>query len=268
MKILLTNDDGVISTGIQMMSRLLSDKGWLSAVIAPDRERSGTGHSITVGHPVRVHPLDPGMFSSNVSAYSCDGTPTDCVNIGLDLLFPQTDFVVSGINQGPNMGDDVTYSGTVCAAMEGVILGRPSIAVSLACDHSGGFRHNMTAALAAMSVIAYAERTPLPEGTLLNVNVPNELIRNIKGFKLTRRGTRKYRDKFTTMKDPHGKDCYWIGGRIEDKMEEGTDVAAVAEGYVSVTPIQIDMTNYALLDEMIYRNVAAELDETLRATGK
>ncbi len=126
----------------------------------------------------------------------------------------------------------------------------------------------MTAALAAMSVIAYAERTPLPEGTLLNVNVPNVLIRNIKGFKLTRRGTRKYRDKFAVMKDPHGKDCYWIGGRIEDKLEEGTDVAAVAEGYVSVTPIQIDMTNYALLDEMTHKNVAAELDATLRTTGK
>lgn len=268
MKILLTNDDGVISTGIQMMSKLLADKGLLSAVVAPDRERSGTGHSITVGHPVRVYPLDPGMFAADVSAYSCDGTPTDCVNIALDLLFPQTDFVVSGINQGPNMGDDVTYSGTVCAAMEGVILGRPSIAVSLACKPGDSFRHNMTAALATMSIVNYIEKNPLPAGVLLNINVPNEFIRNIKGFKLTRRGTRKYKDKFTIMKDPHGKDCYWIAGRIEDKMEEGTDVTAVAEGYVSVTPIHIDMTSYDTLGEMQIKGVEDQLNESLKATGK
>ena len=263
MKILLTNDDGVISAGIQTMSRPLADKGWLTAIVAPDRERSGMGHAITVGHPVRVHPLDPGMFAPGVSAYSCDGTPTDCVTIGLDLLFQQADFVVSGINQGPNMGDDITYSGTVCAAMEGVILGRPSVAISLACKPEDRFRHNTTAALAAMTVLNYIEEAGLPKDVLLNVNVPNELIRNIKGFKVTRRGIRKYRDKFTCMKDPRGKDCYWIAGRIEDKLQEGTDVTAVADGYVSVTPIHMDMTHYEMLGEMIDAGVAAKLSEKL-----
>ncbi|MDR3331368.1 MAG: 5'/3'-nucleotidase SurE [Synergistaceae bacterium] len=264
MKILLTNDDGVISTGIQILSRSLADREWLMAVVAPDRERSGMGHAITSGVPVRVHPLDPGMFSPGVTAYSCDGTPTDCVTLGLDLLFPDADFVVSGINQGPNMGDDVTYSGTVCAAMEGVILGRPAVAVSLCCKPNDSFRHNTTATLAALAVLEYVERTGLPNDTLLNVNVPNEFMKNIKGFKLTRRGHRRYVDKFTTIKDPHGKDCYWIGGRVEDKREDGTDITAVDDGYVSVSPIAMDMTNYPLLDEMRGKGVDVLLAKSLK----
>ncbi|MDR1137603.1 MAG: 5'/3'-nucleotidase SurE, partial [Synergistaceae bacterium] len=192
MKILLTNDDGIISQGIQIISRMLADKGWLAAVVAPDRERSGMGHAITVDRPIHAHPLDPGMFSAEVPAYSCDGTPTDCVTIGLDMLFPSADCVVSGINQGPNLSDDVTYSGTVCAAMEGVILKRQSIAVSLCSKPGDSFKHNMTAALAAMAILEYVEKNPLPLGVLLNVNVPNELIKNIKGFKLTQRGKREY----------------------------------------------------------------------------
>ncbi|MDR3280829.1 MAG: 5'/3'-nucleotidase SurE [Synergistaceae bacterium] len=250
MKILLSNDDGVISQGIQIMSRILADKGWLSAVVAPDRERSGMGHAITVDRPVRVRPLDPGMFSPGVSAYSCDGTPTDCVTIGLSQLCPSSDFVVSGINQGPNMGDDVTYSGTVCAAMEGAIMGRPSVAVSLCSMSNDSFRHNMTAALSATAVLEHVERNPLPPDVLLNVNVPNELIKKIKGFKLTKRGKRRYLDKIICLKDPHGVDSYWIAGKIEDSPEDGTDVTAVRDGYVSVTPIKMDMTDYALLDEM------------------
>lgn len=268
MKILLTNDDGVLSTGIRIMSRPLADRGWLTAVVAPDRERSGMGHAITVGTPVRVHALDPGTFAPEVAAYACDGTPTDCVTIGLDMLFQQADFVVSGINQGPNMGDDLTYSGTVSAAMEGVILGRPAVAVSLACKPKDAHKHNMTAALAAMSVLSYIEKKGLPENTLLNVNVPNVLLKDLKGFKLTQRGIRKYRDKFTPMKDPHGKDCYWIAGRIEDESIEGTDVTAVAEGYVSVTPVQIDLTNYPLLDAMRADNAAKQLDEGLKIAAK
>jgi 5'-nucleotidase len=263
LKVLLTNDDGVISAGIQIISRLLADKGWLLSVVAPDRERSGSGHSITSGVPVRVHPLDPGMFAPGVAAYSCDGTPTDCVTLGLDLLFPAADFVVSGINQGPNMGDDVTYSGTVCAAMESVILGRPAVAVSLCCTPQDRFRHNMTAALSAMAVLEYAERTGLPEGTLLNVNVPNELIKKIKGFRLTKRGQRRYIDKFKHIKDPHGKDCYWIGGRLEDADEDGSDVTAVKEGFVSVTPISMDMTHYGLLEEMRGKGVDSALAKSL-----
>jgi 5'-nucleotidase len=268
MKILLTNDDGVISQGIQVLSRLLADKGWLLAVVAPDRERSGAGHSLTVERPVRVHPLDPGMYPGGVSAYSCDGTPTDCVSIGLDALFPQADFVVSGINQGPNLGDDVTYSGTVSAALEGVILGRQAVAVSLCMKPGDTFGHNMTAAITAMSVLEYVEREGLPEDVLLNVNVPNRMIRDIKGFMLTSRGKRKYTDKFTCVKDPRGRDCYWIAGDVAEELAEGTDVAAVADGYVSVTPVYLDMTSYSLLYDMRSAGVEESLTKSLKKNSK
>lgn len=260
MKVMLTNDDGVVSEGIRTMSRMLSEKDLLAAVIAPDRERSGSGHSITVGWPVRITPLAPGFFASNVTAYACDGTPSDCTNLGIDLLFPNVDLVVSGINQGPNLGDDVTYSGTVCAALESVILGKPAIAVSLVCDAGAGFRHNTTAAIAAMAVIEWIEEHPLPAGTFLNINVPNVLLPALKGFKLTRRGVRRYSDKFTKIKDPSGKDCYWISGHAEDELEDGTDNAAVAAGYVSVTPMHVDMTDHSFLSAAMSDGAEGQLN--------
>jgi 5'-nucleotidase len=263
MKVLLTNDDGVISPGIQIISRALADRDWLSAIVAPDRERSGMGHAITVDRPVRVRPLGPGMFASDIPAYACDGTPTDCVTVGLEMLAPGADFVVSGINQGPNMGDDVTYSGTVCAAIEGVIMGRPAVAVSLCVRREDSFRHNTTAALAAIAVLDYAASAGLPENVLLNVNVPNELIKKIRGFKVTKRGRRSYRDKFTCLKDPHGNDCYWLAGKIEDSYDDGTDVTAVRDGYVSVTPVNLDMTDYAMLENMLSRGAENALDKSL-----
>ena len=264
MKVLLTNDDGVMSPGLGTMAKLLAYKGLLHAVIAPDRDRSGIGHAITVSAPVRLQPLEPGMFAQGVTGYSCDGTPTDCVTLGLDLMVPNADFVVSGINQGPNLGDDVTYSGTACAAMEGVILGRPAIAVSLCSKSSDTAHHNMTAAIAAMAVLEYIEKEGLPKGILLNINVPNEPIRNIKGFKLTKQGVRRYRDKFMVQKDPHGRDYYWIAGKIEDTHEEGSDVTAVADGYVSVTPIKMDMTGYELLAQMREGGVEGKLSASIK----
>ena len=264
MKILLTNDDGVISQGIQIISRMLSEKGWLAAVVGPDRERSGSGHSITVDRPVRVRPLDPGIFASTIPAYSCDGTPTDCVRIGLSSLFPSADCVVSGINQGPNMSDDVTYSGTVCAAMEGLMCGRQAVAVSLCTKSGDSFRHNMTAALVAMTVLEYIEKNPLPAGAMLNVNVPNLLIKNVKGVRITQRGKRAGGDKVIAMKDPHGNDTYWITGATEDEYEEGSDTGAVNDGYASVTPIQLDMTHYDLLVDMRSRDVDSKLTKALK----
>jgi 5'-nucleotidase len=266
MKILLTNDDGVISQGIQIISRILADKGWLAAVVAPDRERSGMGHAITVDRPIHVRTLEPGMFSAGVTAYCCDGTPTDCVTVGLDMLFRSADCVVSGINQGPNMSDDVTYSGTVCAAMEGVILKRQSVAVSLCIKPGDSFKHNMTAALSAMAVLEHVGENPLPPGVLLNVNVPNVLVKDIKGFKLTQRGKREYIDKVKYMKDPHGNDSYWIVGEISDERREGTDVTAVNDGYVSVTPISMDMTDYDLLVEMRSGALDKKFDKSLNIT--
>jgi 5'-nucleotidase len=263
LRILLANDDGVTSQGIQIISRMLAEKGWLAVVVAPDRERSGSGHAVTVDRPVRVHPLDPGMFSPGIAAYSCDGTPSDCVTIGLGVLCPTADCVVSGINQGPNLADDVTLSGTVCAAMEGTMMGRPAIAVSLCCKSGDSFKHNMTAALAAMAVVEYIEKNPLPKSVTLNVNVPNELIKNIKGFKITQRGNRKYVDRITNMKDPYGNDTYWIAGRSVEEHEEGTDITAVKDGYVSVTPLQLDMTQYDILVEMRSRDVDKKFAKTL-----
>ncbi|MDR1965942.1 MAG: 5'/3'-nucleotidase SurE [Synergistaceae bacterium] len=267
MKILLTNDDGVVSQGIQIISRILAEKGWLSAVVAPDRERSGMGHAITVDRPLRVRPLDPGMFAPGVSAYSCDGTPTDCVAIGLDALFPGADFVVSGINQGPNLSDDVTYSGTVGAAMEGLVMGRQAVAVSLASASRDRFKHNTTAALAATIVLEHVKENPLPENVLLNINVPNELMKNIKGFKITKMGHRKYVDKIACLKDPHGNDTYWIAGRVDDTREQGSDVTAVSDGYVSVTPVRMDMTDYAMLDEMRSQGLGEKFSEMLNVAS-
>lgn len=264
MNVLLTNDDGVVSTGIRVMSRMLIEKRMLEGVIAPDRERSGTSHSMTMGSPVRVFPLDPGMFSSEVSSYSCDGTPTDCVSLGVDMLFPHADFVLSGINQGANMGDDVTYSGTVCAALEAVVLGRPAMAVSLAFDDSERFRYNTTAALVAMVLLEHLEAYPLPAGTFFNVNVPNLLLPQVRGFKLTKLGHRRYVDKFRTIQDHRGKECYWISGRIEDEHEEGTDITAVAEGWVSITPICTNMTSFEALDQLSSTDLISTLDAAIK----
>jgi 5'-nucleotidase len=242
---------------------MLDDKGWLAAVVAPDRERSGQGHAVTVDRPVRVHPLDPGMFSPTVPAYACDGTPSDCVTIGLDALCQSADFVVSGINNGPNMADDVTLSGTVSAAMEGVMLGRPAIAVSLCSKPGDNFKHNTTAALAAMAVLDHIVKNPLPRDMMLNVNVPNDLIKNIKGFKITQRGIRKYVERITHIKDPSGNDAYWISGKHVDTAEEGTDVTAVNDGYISVTPLHLDMTQYDMMVEMRSQDIDKKLAKAL-----
>ena len=264
MKILLTNDDGVSSQGIQTLSKALGEKGWLMAVIAPDRERSGIGHAVTVDRPVRVRPLDPGMFASGVPAFSCDGTPSDCVIIGLDVLFPSADFVVSGINDGPNVSDDVTLSGTVSAAMEGLTSGCSSIAVSLCAKRGENFRHYTTAALAAMAVIEHLTQNPLPKGMMLNINVPNEFIKNIKGFKITHRGIRKYVDRVTGIKTPFGGDAYWIAGKPQDHEEEESDVTSVNQGFISVTPMHLDMTQYDLLVEMRSQDIDKKLGRALK----
>jgi 5'-nucleotidase len=242
---------------------MLNEKGWLAAVVAPDRERSGNGHAVTVDRPVRVHPLDPGMFAPGIPAYSCDGTPSDCVTIGLEVLASFADCVVSGINQGPNLADDVTLSGTVSAAMEGVMMGRPAIAVSLCVKPGDSFKHNTTAALAAMAVIEHIVKNPLPKDVMLNVNVPNELIKNLKGFKITQRGSRKYVDRITCVRDPYGNDVYWIAGKAREMSEEGTDVTAVNEGYVSVSPLHLDMTQYDLMVEMRSLDLDKKLAKSL-----
>jgi 5'-nucleotidase len=225
-------------------------------VVAPDRPRSACGHSITLHKPLRVSTV---TLADGSPAYAASGTPSDCVTLALlDLLRDaRPDLVVSGINHGPNLGWDLTYSGTVSAAMEGAILGMQSFSISVAwrlvrmVEEEEGpappidFAH--AAAFAAL-LAREIDRRPLPPHTLLNVNVPP---RQPSGVEITRQGIRRYPGKVDRRIDPMGRAYYWLGGDDpQDQMEEGTDVSAVAEGRISVTPIQLDLTDHALLREL------------------
>jgi 5'-nucleotidase len=240
--ILVSNDDGVHSEGIVALATALQGLGEV-VVVAPDRERSAVSHSLTLHRPLRVEELGP-------SRYAVDGTPTDCVNLAVNgVLSRRPALVVSGINKGANLGDDVTYSGTVSAAMEGTLLGVPSLAVSLV--GRGAFRFEDAAAFAAR-LAAWVIEQGLPPDTLLNVNVPGPKDgRPIGGFALTRMGRRRYGDAIVEKVDPRGKKYYWIGGEeLEFVDEEGTDFHAVSAGLISVTPIHLDLTNYKSFDRL------------------
>lgn len=250
MKILLSNDDGVLAPGIQIMTKVLADRGVPVLVVAPDRERSSIGHALTLNRPLRLWSLEPGVFPHAVPAYACDGTPSDCVVLGVGELSQDVTLVLSGINRGPNLGDDLTYSGTVSAAMEGLILGYGALAVSLDCRNSDPTAHYSTAATVVLGFLEWMEAHPTEEKILYNINVPNVPLRDLQGVLPTRKGIRQYRDKITRLRDPHGKDCYWIGGFPEDELEEGTDVWAVSRGFASVTPVHMDMTHFDSLREM------------------
>ncbi|ACZ18985.1 5'/3'-nucleotidase SurE [Thermanaerovibrio acidaminovorans] len=250
MKVLMSNDDGILAPGIQIMAKVLADRGIPCAVVAPDRERSSIGHAITLNRPLRVWHLEPGVFPPMMPAYACDGTPSDCVVIGVEELAKDVTMVISGINRGPNLGDDLTYSGTVSAAMEGLILGYDAIAVSLACKGTDPAAHYSTAAAVVVAFLDWFKQNHRQKGVLYNINVPNVPIRSLKGILPTKKGTRLYRDKVTKFRDPQGRECYWMGGVPEDRLEEGTDVWAVSNGYASVTPIHMDMTHYDTLKEM------------------
>jgi 5'-nucleotidase len=234
--ILVSNDDGVHSEGIVALAEALREVGEV-VVVAPDRERSAVSHSLTLHRPLRVEELGPGRFAVN-------GTPTDCVNLAINgILGRRPALVVSGINKGANLGDDVTYSGTVSAAMEGTLLGVPSIAVSLVGRE--GFRFEPAATFSVRLARWVIERG-LPADTLLNVNVPQAVEgQTIRGVALTRMGRRRYGDAIVEKVDPRGKKYYWIGGEeLEFEDAEGTDFHAVHEHLVSVTPIHLDLTNY------------------------
>ena len=244
MLILLSNDDGVNALGLHVLKKYLSSLGdvW---VVAPDRERSASSHSLTLHRPLRVREVEEKVFS-------VDGTPTDAVIIGVNKLLPKKpDVVVSGINEGPNLGDDITYSGTVAAAMEGAILGIPSIATSLAVS---GFRNFRAAAEAAVKIVSWVLKRGLPDGTILNVNFPDvEEFEDFKGIKWTKQGRRVYTDYIWELKDPRGNVYYWIGGFPvdEDSNQDDTDIKAVKHGYISITPIKLDYTNYEFLEQCL-----------------
>ena len=239
MRILVSNDDGVGSDGLHHLVEALLPLGHVT-VVAPDRERSAVGHSLTFFHPLRVHRL---RESEGCVVYSTDGTPSDCVLLGLYELMPHPpDLVVSGINRGANLGDDITYSGTVSAAMEGLIHGVPSFAVSLAAFEAPF--HWETAGVAAARVARSLLEHGLPPRTLLNVNVPNVPTESLKGYVATVQGSSIYSQSVVKRADPRGRLYYWVTGEFpRGEPVEGSDFEAVMSRHVSITPIQLDLTN-------------------------
>ncbi|GAB4424654.1 MAG: 5'/3'-nucleotidase SurE [Thermodesulfovibrionales bacterium] len=238
MVILVTNDDGVHSPGLIALFRAMKELGD-AYIVAPDRERSAVGHSLTLHRPLKVEQLRDHVYSVN-------GTPTDSVVLGVNKVLPRKpDIVVSGINQGGNLGDDITYSGTVSAAIEGTILNIPSFAISI---HGNKSFHFETASLFAIIIARYIMEKSLPYDTFLNVNVPNMPGALIKGIKITRQGKRIYDNSIQDVLSPRGERYYWIGGGVTYwEHGEDTDINAVEQGYVSVTPIHLDLTNYNAL---------------------
>ena len=239
--ILVTNDDGVYSPGIQILAKRLKELDEV-VIVAPDRERSAAGHSMTLHRPLLIEQVKEGIYSVN-------GTPTDCVNIAVKgLLSGVPRLVVSGINKGPNLGDDVTYSGTVAGAIEARILGIPSFAVSLSARSDFLFT---TGADVSVQVARMILEKGMSNGTLLNVNVPNVETAEIRGTAITRLGKRIYHQMTVERVDPRGKKYYWIGGgEPEWEREEGTDFDAVGKNLVSITPLHLDLTDYASFEKL------------------
>ncbi len=239
--ILITNDDGVYSPGIQILAKRLRELDSV-VIVAPDRERSAAAHSMTLHRPLLIEEIKEGVYSVN-------GTPTDCVNIAVKGLLKETPkLVVSGINKGPNLGDDVTYSGTVAGAIEARLLGIPSFAISLAARENFRFAE---AADVALSVAARISEHGMSEDTLLNVNVPNLPLAEITGTAITRLGKRIYHQMTVERVDPRGKKYYWIGGGEPDwEREEGTDLDAIDRKMVSITPLHLDLTDYSAFEKL------------------
>ncbi len=244
--ILITNDDGIESDALGPLADALSACGEVQ-IIAPERNWSGASHSITLFRPLRCRPT---KLRSGQPAFMTDGSPTDCVRLAvLGFLRQKPDLVVSGINRGANLGDDITYSGTVAAAMEGLLSNIPSIAISV-----GGFGADLdfrpASAFAALLARNVFERGFMSDA-LLNVNVPVLAAEKITGVEVTRLGKRNYRDQLVERLDPYGNPYYWVGGpAVSEEAEEGTDVAAVRAGKISVTPIRLDLTDHDLIEQL------------------
>jgi 5'-nucleotidase len=250
-RILVTNDDGIFSEGIKLLAEELAAVAEVT-VVAPDREQSAMGHALTLSRPLRMQKVEDRRFA-------VDGTPTDCVNLGVLSLFKDSppDFVASGINFGLNLGDDVTYSGTVSAGFEGTLLGVPSVAFSQEVAEGFSFR---PAAVFARELfrILMAERKHLPPDLLLNVNIP---AGPIQGVSLTRLGRRLYKQSVIEKLDPRGRKYYWIHGTPQWERAAGTDFGAIADGYISVTPLHLDLTYYPGLESFgELRDRLAEID--------
>jgi 5'-nucleotidase len=249
MHILVTNDDGVNAPGLLALAAALRELGQVT-VFAPDRNWSASGHVKTLDRPLRVKDA---ILADGSTALTTDGAPSDCVALALlGMIDSPIDLVVSGINSGPNLGHDITYSGTVTAAMEAAIFGRPAVAISLDTPPGlAGALNYAPAARIARQVAANVLQHGLPERTLLSVNVPYLPQDEIKGIQITRQGLRIYADALVRREDPRGRPYYWIGGDAPSGVpDEGTDIGALSQGYVSVTPLQLDLTAHRFLPEM------------------
>ncbi|HYV99783.1 MAG TPA: 5'/3'-nucleotidase SurE [Gemmatimonadaceae bacterium] len=246
MRFLLTNDDGILAHGLDVLERATRPLGdvW---VVAPDREQSATSHSLTVHHPLRPVQHDE-------RRWQVDGTPTDCVLLAVEALLPERpDFVLSGVNHGQNLGEDVLYSGTVAAAMEGLACGVPSIAFSFA---GGVLRSNKSMLDQQVDLITqllrhFTSAAPFPPGTLLNVNLPPATGAEVRGARLTRLGRRVFSQSLRSLEDPWGRKMYWIGGGSAtwDDSIENSDIKAIQEKFVSVTPLHLDLTHATAIDQ-------------------
>ncbi|MBP1468513.1 5'/3'-nucleotidase SurE [Candidatus Chloroploca sp. M-50] len=247
MYILLTNDDGYQSEGLVALRTALNEVGE-TVVVAPDRNWSAAGHYRKLFDPLRAW---EGTLADGSAALLCDGTPADCVALGVMGLLPRKpDLIVSGINLGANLGTDLLYSGTVAAAMEGIMFGIPGIAVSQVRPKEGDWDFR-AAQQAVIRLVGLATKHHLPAGVLLNLNAPARPPEEVYGMRIARLGRRLYRDELVVRHDPRGKPYYWIGGaEPEDYHEEGTDIAAIAAGYVSITPAHMDLTSHRWLEEL------------------
>jgi 5'-nucleotidase len=263
MKLLISNDDGIFALGIRTLANTLAAAGHQVTVVCPDRERSATGHGLTLHKPIRAEQVEA-VFHPSIQAWACSGTPSDCVKLALGaLLHEPPEMVLSGINHGSNLGTDVLYSGTVSAAMEGVIEGIPSVAFSLTSFSAQDFQ---PAANFAKVLVRQISECPLPRVMLLNVNVPAIPEAEIAGVKVTRQGVRRYIDQFEKRVDPRGKTYYWLAGEILEDVDEPelespealrlkqtnldlnqfqqipTDVQAIRQNYITLTPLQYNLT--------------------------
>lgn len=261
MKLLVSNDDGIFAKGIRTLANTLASAGHDVTVVCPDRERSATGHGLTLHKPIRAEQIES-VFASGIRAWACSGTPSDCVKLALGaLLDSPPDLVLSGINHGPNLGTDVLYSGTVSAAMEGVIENVTGIAFSLASFSASEFEG---AANFAKTLVDYIAQHPLPQPTLLNINVPPIPESDISGVMFTRQGIRRYVDLFEKRVDPRGKTYYWLAGEVVETsdvvspshfpqgiqsvhqldwwQQTSTDVQAIRDRFISITPLQYNLT--------------------------
>jgi 5'-nucleotidase len=278
MDILVSNDDGIFAQGMRTLVIALAAAGHRVTVVCPDRERSATGHGLTMHKPIRAEAIES-VFPEGVNAWSCSGTPADCVKLALGALldgFP--DLVISGINHGANLGTDILYSGTVSAAMEGVMEGIPAIAVSLTSYTQHTFKPaaNFICDLVTPKLLA-----DMPVPLLLNVNVPALTADEIKGAKVTRQGIRRYFDQFEKRVDPRGKTYYWLAGEVVEEIKDpissqgwpvsvkqalatvATDVQAIEEGYISITPLQYNLTSVVGLQQ-----ISPWIDDTAHRRAK